>query len=89
MSPGGAPIGLGIGSPRPLSAEHGQPVQMTSVDAANETPTLRTVAPGMYTVKGWVDLEDAETLFRAAAVAETGCIVEIGSHRGRCTLREL
>jgi len=55
-------------------------------DAGNPSPTLWTVAPQIYGVDGWPTLEDAEALFRIAAAAESGCIVEVGSHRGRATL---
>jgi hypothetical protein len=55
-------------------------------DAGDRLPSLRTIAPEMYPVNGWPTLEDAEALFRAAAAAEAGCIVEIGSRRGQTTL---
>jgi hypothetical protein len=67
--------------PEPSFAE-----PLTAPDDGNRLPTLRTVAPEMSPVNGWPTLEDAEALFRAAAAAESGCIVEIGSHHGQGTL---
>ena len=43
---------------------------------------LRAVAA----TEGMVSMEEAETLYRLAGEAEDGCIVEVGSFRGRSTV---
>jgi hypothetical protein len=58
----------------------------TLVSGENASPTLQTILPSFDSVAGWLSLADTEELFRAAAAAETGCIVEVGSYRGRSTL---
>ena len=48
--------------------------------------TLRDVLPGFESVEGWLKEDEAEELFRVAAAVRSGCIVEVGSYRGRSTL---
>jgi hypothetical protein len=52
----------------------------------NAPPTLQAILPSFDSIAGWLTLADAEELFRAAAAAKAGCIVEVGSYRGRSTL---
>lgn len=52
----------------------------------NATPSFRDLVPNFTSVQGWLDLPEAEELFRAAARARSGCIVEVGSYHGRSTL---
>lgn len=40
----------------------------------------------LSTVKGWLDADEARMLHDCAACVDNGCIVEIGSYRGRSTL---
>jgi MMP 1-O-methyltransferase len=40
----------------------------------------------MRGVEGWLAKEEAELLFALARGVETGCIVEVGSYRGRSTI---
>ncbi len=40
----------------------------------------------MRGVEGWLSKEEAELLFALARGVETGCIVEVGSYRGRSTV---
>lgn len=47
---------------------------------------LQTIVPGFESVAGWLTEEEAEELFRLASGVQSGCIVEIGSYRGRSTL---
>jgi predicted O-methyltransferase YrrM len=55
---------------------------------AGETAALGLldIVPNFASIGGWVDLPQGEALFEAAASAASGCIVEVGSYRGRCTL---
>src|SRR5438477_13211607 len=48
--------------------------------------SLRNVLPDFESVDGWLKEDEAEELFRAAAAVPSGCIVEVGSYRGRSTL---
>lgn len=57
-----------------------------SADGEKPAPALRTIVPDLDEIEGWLHPQDAEELFRAAAAAASGCIVEIGSYRGRSTL---
>lgn len=56
--------------------------------AAPEQPAigLRSVLPEFGGIAGWLTPEEAEELFRLATEATSGCIVEIGSYRGRATM---
>ena len=47
---------------------------------------LGSVLPEFGGIAGWLTLEEAEELFRHAAAARSGCIVEVGSYRGRATM---
>ncbi len=51
-------------------------------------PDLRLGAElgAMRGVEGWLAKEEAELLFALASGVETGCIVEVGSYRGRSTI---
>jgi predicted O-methyltransferase YrrM len=49
-------------------------------------PGLRSILPNFDQVAGWLKEDEAEELFRAAAAVRSGCIVEVGSYRGRSTL---
>jgi len=49
------------------------------------SPVLRRV-PHFEKVEGWLKLPGAEFLFAAAASVRSGCIVEVGSYRGRSTV---
>ena len=47
---------------------------------------VRSILPEFGSIAGWLTLDEAEELFRTAAAAQSGCIVEVGSYRGRATL---
>jgi predicted O-methyltransferase YrrM len=47
---------------------------------------LLDVIPDYDKVDGWLKLAEAEALFRHAAAVSAGCIVEVGSFRGRSTV---
>jgi len=47
---------------------------------------LLQIVPDFEKIEGWLKLEDAELLFAAAAAVRSGCIVELGSFRGRSTV---
>lgn len=47
---------------------------------------LRSVLPEFGGIAGWLTEEEAEELFRHAAAARSGCIIEVGSYRGRATM---
>ena len=47
---------------------------------------LKAVLPQFGSVAGWLQPEEAEALFQAAAAIKSGCIVEVGSYRGRSTI---
>ncbi len=53
---------------------------------AKTSSALLRAVPDFETVDGWLKLEDAELLFTAAAAVQSGCIVELGSYRGRSTV---
>ena len=48
----------------------------------NQPPHLRTVAD----IEGWLSLEEADLLYSLAREVKDGCIVEVGSYRGRATV---
>ncbi|MBV9756866.1 MAG: sulfotransferase family 2 domain-containing protein [Alphaproteobacteria bacterium] len=56
------------------------------VFAPTPARTLRSVLPEFGGIAGWLTPEEAEELFHHAAAARSGCIVEVGSYRGRATL---
>ena len=47
---------------------------------------LLQIVPEFEKIEGWLKLEDSELLFAAAASVRSGCIVELGSFRGRSTV---
>jgi hypothetical protein len=47
---------------------------------------LRSVLPEFGGIAGWLTADEAEVLFRHAAAARSGCMVEVGSYRGRATM---
>ena len=47
---------------------------------------LIDLVPEYEKIDGWLKLKEAELLFEAAAAVRSGCIVEIGSYRGRSTV---
>jgi predicted O-methyltransferase YrrM len=54
---------------------------------AVETPKqLTDLVPNFEKIEGWLNISDAKTLFQYAAEVNHGCIVEIGSYRGRSTV---
>ena len=48
--------------------------------------TLRAALPGFDAIAGLPTADEAEQLFYTAAAVVSGCIVEVGSYRGRSTL---
>ncbi len=48
-------------------------------------PGLLQLVPDFEKIDGWLSLNSAELLFTAAAAVRVGCIVEVGSYRGRST----
>jgi predicted O-methyltransferase YrrM len=54
--------------------------------AAPPPPQLLAVVPEFEKLEGWLGIEAAQFLFEAAAAVRSGCIVEIGSYRGRSTI---
>jgi len=54
-------------------------------DLAEGSRALGAVLPDFAAVAGWLNPEEAEELFQAAAAARGGCVVEVGSYRGRST----
>jgi Methyltransferase domain len=53
-----------------------------SQEAASWPPELRDVP----TIKGWLDPDAAALLYRLARDVRHGCVVEVGSYRGRSTV---
>jgi len=53
---------------------------------ANQSSMLLRAVPDFETIDGWLKAEEAELLFAAAASVRSGCIVELGSYRGRSTV---
>jgi len=49
-------------------------------------PSLLGFVPEYDKIAGWLKPPDAERLFQEAAAVKSGCIVEIGSYRGRSTV---
>ncbi len=49
-------------------------------------PQLLEAVPEFEKIEGWLKLGAAQLLFEAAASVRAGCIVEIGSYRGRSTV---
>lgn len=47
---------------------------------------LLDLVPDYEKIDGWLKLPEAELLFEAAMSVKSGCIVEIGSYRGRSTV---
>jgi predicted O-methyltransferase YrrM len=47
---------------------------------------LLDLVPDYEKIDGWLKLPEAELLFEAALSVKSGCIVEIGSYRGRSTV---
>jgi predicted O-methyltransferase YrrM len=56
-------------------------------EIANATAAsgLLRMVPDFEKIDGWLGLHSAELLFTAAAAVRVGCIVEVGSYRGRST----
>lgn len=54
--------------------------------ASERQSPLLAYAPNFEKIDGWLKLQAAELLFAAAASVTAGCIVEIGSYRGRSTV---
>jgi predicted O-methyltransferase YrrM len=60
---------------------------MTEQDQASSRKSmLLQIVPDFETIEGWLKIEDSELLFAAAASVRSGCIVELGSYRGRSTV---
>jgi predicted O-methyltransferase YrrM len=60
---------------------------VTKPKAASAAPSaLLQIVPEFENIEGWLKLEDSELLFAAAASVRSGCIVELGSYRGRSTV---
>ncbi len=57
--------------------------EATDVEAA---ATLLDFVPEYDKIDGWLKVEEAELLFKAAMSVKSGCILEIGSYRGRSTV---
>jgi len=57
-------------------------------EAAKSTNASKLIEliPEYEDIGGWLKLEEAELLFQAAAKVKLGCILEIGSFRGRSTV---
>jgi predicted O-methyltransferase YrrM len=53
---------------------------------ATQTSPLLRVVPDFEKIDGWLKLDVCELLFAAAAAVRSGCIVEVGSYRGRSTI---
>jgi predicted O-methyltransferase YrrM len=62
-------------------------VSRSSGEIANATAAsgLLRMVPEFEKIDGWLGLHSAELLFTAAAAVRVGCIVEVGSYRGRST----
>jgi len=59
----------------------------TGAEPATGRPSLLLqIVPDFEKIEGWLKLEDSELLFAAAAAVRSGCIVELGSFRGRSTV---
>ncbi len=54
--------------------------------SASQSSALLRAVPDFEKIDGWLKAEDAELLFAAAASVRSGCIVELGSYRGRSTV---
>jgi predicted O-methyltransferase YrrM len=69
-----------------------KPIQMVSEQlegADTDAPApakLLDFVPEYEKIDGWLKLSEAELLFDAALSVQSGCIVEIGSYRGRSTV---
>ncbi len=61
--------------------------QPESTEAVFDGPLqLIDLVPNYDKIDGWLKIEEAELLFEAASAVTSGCIVEIGSYRGRSTV---
>lgn len=54
--------------------------------AKDRAPQLLAAVPEFEKLEGWLGIQAAQFLFEAAAAVRIGCIVEIGSYRGRSTI---
>jgi predicted O-methyltransferase YrrM len=66
-----------------------EPARAQADDDTTETDapsSLIDFVPEYDKIDGWLKLEEAELLFEAASTVKSGCIVEIGSYRGRSTV---
>src|SRR5579871_2007365 len=71
-------------SVKPIQQESAQSDDDILEDSASGT--LLHFVPDYEKIDGWLKLEEAELLFEAAMSVTSGCIVEIGSYRGRSTV---
>jgi predicted O-methyltransferase YrrM len=55
-------------------------------DAGGLSSMLLRAVPDFEKIDGWLKLKDAELLFAVASSLRSGCIVEVGSYRGRSTV---
>ncbi len=55
-------------------------------EGTTASSVLLRIVPDFEKIEGWLKCEDAELLFAAAASVRSGCIVELGSFRGRSTV---
>ncbi len=62
------------------------PIEGLDGEAAAPTPGLLDVIADFDKGEGWPKLSEAEALFKFAAAVKAGCIVEVGSLRGRSTV---
>jgi hypothetical protein len=61
--------------------------QIESDDTDVDSPAkLLDLVPDFDKIDGWLKLPEAELLFDAAKSVKSGCILEIGSYRGRSTV---
>jgi predicted O-methyltransferase YrrM len=61
-------------------------VQVEQERKAAPARTLLQIVPDFEKIEGWLTIEDSMFLFAAAASIRSGCIVEVGSFRGRSTV---
>jgi predicted O-methyltransferase YrrM len=61
------------------------PLAKTHGADGDQPATLLDMVPEYEKIDGWLKINEAETLFAAAASITSGCIVEVGSYRGRST----
>jgi hypothetical protein len=69
-----------------LNSEHAMSEAPVVNKDEKSSPSLKAVLPQFDSIVGWLQPEEAEALFQAAAAVKSGCIVEVGSYRGRSTI---